>query len=166
MAAIYTVATVFFFPGLILTLGAGFAFGLLWGTVCVVVGSNAGACLAFLLGRFLLREWVVSLAKGYPVFAALDAAIAVLCISFFFFLATKFLDQSNGWLLIILIRLSPVIPFNVINYVLGITVRAAHIYLLRIQGSFILRLRALLIRCDASCHCIVCVRPFPVFIFG
>ena len=105
MTAIYIVATVFFFPGLVLTLGAGFAFGLLWGTVCVVVGSNAGACLAFLLGRFLLREWVVSLAKGYPVFAALDAAIAVLCISFFFFFGTKFKDKSNGWRFVIVISM-------------------------------------------------------------
>ncbi len=57
---------------------------------------------------FLVRDWVSAKAKNYPIFDAIDTAIA-----------------DNGWKIVLLIRLSPVIPFNVINYVLGITVRFA-----------------------------------------
>lgn len=77
---IYFVATVFFIPGSILTLGAGFVFanafglgvGLLIGTLSVFIGASAGAIVAFLIGRFLLRDWVKGLAGKYAVFEALD----------------------------------------------------------------------------------------------
>lgn len=82
---VYFVATVLFIPGSILTLGAGFVFanafglgvGLLIGTLSVFVGASAGAIAAFLLGRFLLRDWVKSLAGKYAVFEALDIGTCV-----------------------------------------------------------------------------------------
>lgn len=77
---IYFVATILFIPGSILTLGAGFVFanafglgvGLLIGTLSVFVGASAGAIVAFILGRYLLRDWVKGLADKYDVFKALD----------------------------------------------------------------------------------------------
>lgn len=77
---VYFVATVLFIPGSILTLGAGFVFanafglgvGLLIGTLSVFFGASAGAIVAFLLGRYLLRDWVKGLADKYDIFKALD----------------------------------------------------------------------------------------------
>jgi len=109
---VYFVATVFFIPGSILTLGAGFVFanafglgvGVLLGTVAVFVGASAGATAAFLIGRYLLRDWVGNLSKKYAIFQALDVAF-----------------EEKGLRIMTLLRLSPVIPFNAINYVAGVT---------------------------------------------
>jgi len=109
---VYFVATVFFIPGSILTLGAGFVFanafglglGVLLGTVAVFVGASAGATAAFLIGRYLLRDWVSNLSQKYAIFQALDIAF-----------------EEKGLRIMTLLRLSPVIPFNAINYVAGVT---------------------------------------------
>eukprot|EP00934_Nitzschia_sp_Nitz4_P000565 Nitzschia sp. Nitz4//scaffold11_size288233//244348//245244//NITZ4_000813-RA/size288233-processed-gene-0.185-mRNA-1//1//CDS//3329534191//565//frame0 len=109
---VYFAATVLFVPGSILTLGAGFVFanafglgvGVLLGTLSVFVGASAGAVAAFLLGRFLLRDWVQGLTKNYKVFAALDSALA-----------------DKGFRIMALLRLSPIIPFNALNYIAGVT---------------------------------------------
>ena len=108
----YFLATILFVPGSILTLGAGFAFsaalGLGWGVVLgsasVFVGAALGAIAAFLLARFLLREQVRKLTKRYALFEAIDAAL-----------------EENGLKVFVLLRLSPIIPFNVFNYVGGVT---------------------------------------------
>jgi len=103
-------ATVFFVPGLILTLGAGFAFNdlppipILWATVSISIGSTIGACCAFLLGRSLVRSWIQNKIADFPKFAAVDKAII-----------------TEGWKIVFLIRLSPVLPFNVMNYALALT---------------------------------------------
>jgi len=109
---VYVVATVFFIPGSILTLGAGFVFanafglglGVLLGTLAVFVGASAGATAAFLIGRYLLRDWVSTLSQKYAIFQALDVAF-----------------EEKGLRIMTLLRLSPVIPFNAINYVAGVT---------------------------------------------
>lgn len=109
---VYFVATILFVPGSILTLGAGFVFanafglgvGVLLGALSVFFGASAGAIVAFLLGRYLLRDWVKTLTKKYAIFEALDAA----------------LDQK-GFRIMALLRLSPIIPFNAINYIAGVT---------------------------------------------
>jgi len=72
--------------------------------VAVSIGSTIGACAAFLLGRFLLRDWLDEQIKKYPVFGAVDRAIA-----------------RNGFYIVFLLRLSPVIPFNLLNYALALT---------------------------------------------
>lgn len=77
---VYFLATVLFIPGSILTLGAGFvfanAFGLGWGvllaTVSVFFGAVAGDITSFLLGRYLLRDWVQGWTQKYPIFKAID----------------------------------------------------------------------------------------------
>lgn len=104
LAAIYVVATVLFVPGTILTLVAGAIFGLAIGTATVSVGSTVGAALAFLIARYGARKKVASMAQGNRHFGAIDQAIA-----------------EGGWKIVALLRLSPAIPFNVQNYLYGLT---------------------------------------------
>ncbi|MEQ8690314.1 MAG: VTT domain-containing protein, partial [Pseudomonadales bacterium] len=101
---LYIIATVLMLPGSILTLGAGFLFGLGYGYLVVSVASVTGATLAFLVGRFLARDWVESKLAGMPRFSALDKAVS-----------------ERGALIVLLTRLSPVFPFNLLNYALGLT---------------------------------------------
>src|SRR3990167_4455432 len=72
---LYILATVAFLPGSVLTLGAGAAFGLWKGFALVSIGSTVGACAAFLVGRYLLREWVARKLEKVPVFAAVAGAV-------------------------------------------------------------------------------------------
>jgi uncharacterized membrane protein YdjX (TVP38/TMEM64 family) len=104
LAAIYVVATVLFVPGSILTLGAGFAFGVLWGTVAVSIGSTLGATAAFLVGRTFARGLIEDRVAASPTFAAIDRAVA-----------------REGFKVVLLTRLSPVFPFNLLNYAYGLT---------------------------------------------
>lgn len=104
LAAVYVVATVFMVPGTILTLGAGFAFGVVTGTIAVSIGSVLGALLAFLVGRTMARDFVEQKVKEFPKFAAVDQAV-----------------EKAGFKIVLLTRLSPVFPFNVLNYLFSIT---------------------------------------------
>jgi len=101
---VYVVAALLFVPGILLTLGAGFAFGLVWGTVLVSVASTVAAAAAFLIARYAARAKVESLARRNPKFGAVDRAIA-----------------KNGWKVVALLRLSPLIPFSISNYLYGLT---------------------------------------------
>lgn len=104
VALSYIAACVLFLPGSILTLGAGFLFGVINGTLTVSIGSTLGAGAAFLVGRTLLREWVEKKVSGNARFNAIDAAVG---------------DQ--GFKIVFLTRLSPVLPFNLLNYAFGLT---------------------------------------------
>ncbi len=101
---VYAVATVFLAPGAILTIGAGFAFGLWKGFLAVSAGATIGASLAFLVARFIARDKVEAIAKRNDKFRKIDNAIG-----------------RQGAKLIFLLRLSPVIPFNLSNYFYGLT---------------------------------------------
>ena len=103
-ALLYVAATVFFLPGSILTVGAGVVFGLLRGFVIVSISATLGATAAFLVGRYLARDWIAGKIAGHPKFAAIDEAVA-----------------REGWKIVGLLRLSPVVPFNVLNYAFGVT---------------------------------------------
>ena len=103
-AIVYILGTALFFPGLPLTLGAGFLYGAIIGTVVVSPASVAGATLAFLIARYFARDWVTRRLKKYPQAAAMDRAI-----------------EKNGFKAVILLRLQPVLPFNILNYALGLT---------------------------------------------
>jgi uncharacterized membrane protein YdjX (TVP38/TMEM64 family) len=110
IAGAYVVACVIMLPGSILTLGAGFVLGALRGTVTVSVGSTLGACAAFLVGRTLARRWIEGRVARNPKFAAIDAAVG-----------------RAGFRIVLLTRLSPVFPFNMLNYGFGLTnVRFRH----------------------------------------
>ena len=101
---VYAVATVLLAPGSLLTIGAGFAFGLWKGFLAVSAGSTLGAGLAFLVARFIARSRVEAIAKENDRFRRIDNAIG-----------------KQGAKLIFLLRLSPVIPFNISNYFYGLT---------------------------------------------
>ncbi|MCK5242267.1 TVP38/TMEM64 family protein [bacterium] len=100
----YILASVIFFPGWILTVGAGFLFGVVWGTATISIGSTLGAAAAFLAGRTLARNWISKKVSPNPKFAALDEAV-----------------EQHGFKLVLLLRLSPIFPFNLLNYALGLT---------------------------------------------
>ncbi|MEX1223174.1 MAG: VTT domain-containing protein, partial [Pirellulales bacterium] len=104
LAGIYVVATVLFVPGTILTLAAGAMFGLVVGFIAVSVGSTAGAASAFLISRYLARDRVAAMAQGDRRFGAIDRAIG-----------------EGGWKIVALLRMSPAIPFNMQNYLYGLT---------------------------------------------
>jgi uncharacterized membrane protein YdjX (TVP38/TMEM64 family) len=102
--ALYALATVAFVPGSLLTLGAGVVYGLLLGSLYVLIGASLGALLAFLAGRYLARNWVAKQIEANPKFKAIDAAVG-----------------REGFKIVLLTRLSPVFPFNLLNYAFGIT---------------------------------------------
>lgn len=101
---VYVVATVLFLPGSVLTLGAGAVFGVVWGSVYVSIGSTLGATCAFLVGRYLARDWVASRIQGNERFNTIDRAVA-----------------EEGWRIVGLTRLSPVFPYSLLNYAFGLT---------------------------------------------
>lgn len=101
---LYTVATVLAIPGTILTLAAGFAFGVPVGSVLVSAGSLAGACAAFLVGRYFARDWVAGRIAKFRTFDALDKATG-----------------EKGFIIVLLARMSPLFPFNLLNYAFGLT---------------------------------------------
>jgi len=101
---VYALATELLAPGSVLTIGAGFAFGLWKGFLAVSAGSTLGAALAFLVTRFIARERVAAIAQRNEKFREIDSAIG-----------------KQGAKLIFLLRLSPVIPFNLSNYLYGLT---------------------------------------------
>ena len=101
---IYIIATVAFLPGSILTLGAGVVFGIVQGSIYVFVGATIGATLAFLVGRYLARGWVSQKIAGNQKFKAIDRAVG-----------------KEGLKIVLLTRLSPIFPFNLLNYGLGVT---------------------------------------------
>ncbi|MEL6578977.1 MAG: TVP38/TMEM64 family protein [Cyanobacteria bacterium J06621_12] len=101
---IYIVATVAFLPGSVLTLGAGVLFGVVQGSIYVFIGATIGATLAFLVGRYLARGWISKKIAGNQKFSAIDNAVG-----------------KEGFKIVALTRLSPVFPFNLLNYGLGVT---------------------------------------------
>jgi len=101
---LYVAATVAFVPGSILTLGAGFVFGVVKGSIIVSISATLGATAAFLVGRYLARDWVSKKIEGNAKFKAIDEAVA-----------------REGWKIVGLTRLSPVFPFNLLNYAFGLT---------------------------------------------
>jgi uncharacterized membrane protein YdjX (TVP38/TMEM64 family) len=103
-AAAYVPAAVLFLPGSLLTLGAGFVFGLAKGTIIASLGSTAGAAAAFMAARSLAHDWVASHVAQRPTLAAIGRAV-----------------ETDGFKIVLLTRLSPVFPYNLLNYGYGLT---------------------------------------------
>ncbi|NER83078.1 MAG: TVP38/TMEM64 family protein [Leptolyngbya sp. SIO1D8] len=114
---LYVIVTVAFIPASIVTLGAGVVFGVVQGSLYVFIGAMLGAAAAFLVGRYLARDWVGSKIAGNDKFKAIDEAIA-----------------NEGRKIIFLIRLSPAFPFNLLNYALGLTKVSLKDYVLGTTG--------------------------------
>ncbi len=109
----YILCTILFVPGSAITIGSGTLFGLQTGFIVVVLGANLGALCSFLLARGFLREKVASWAAANPKFRSLDQAIG-----------------KQGFKMVLLTRLSPVFPFVLLNYLLGLTAVRAGAYVL------------------------------------
>lgn len=103
-AAMYGLAATLFVPGSALSLAAGVLFGLWLGTAVVWIGANIAIVLSFLIARYAARGKVEALASTRPRFAAVDRAIG-----------------QQGWKIVALMRLSPVFPFGLQNYLFGVT---------------------------------------------
>ena len=100
----YIIATLLMIPGSLLTPVAGFSFGLVNGTITVSIGSTAGAALAFLVARYLARRRISRILERHQYLSAVDKAL-----------------EQGSWKTVALMRLSPVIPFNLQNYLWGLT---------------------------------------------
>ena len=100
----YAAATVAFVPGVLLTLAAGAIFGLGPGTVYTLIGATFGASLAFLVARYVARAAIEKRIAGNSRFQAIDRAVG-----------------REGFKIVALLRLSPIFPFNLLNYALGLT---------------------------------------------
>ena len=113
----YALAAVAFMPGSLLTLAGGAIFGLLEGTLYVFLAATLGACCAFLISRYLARGFVEQRVRADPRFAAIDGAVA-----------------REGRKIVFLLRLSPLFPYNLLNYALGLTKVEFMDYLLGCAG--------------------------------
>jgi len=106
----YAALTVALIPGSVLTIGSGLAFGsalglaegILVGSTAVIVGATLGSVLAFLMGRFLLKEWIDTWSYKFKIIKALDTAFI-----------------HKGLQFVLLLRLSPIVPFNIFNFIMG-----------------------------------------------
>lgn len=101
--AIYVLGAVILAPEAVLTIAAGFAYGF-WAFPIVLVAATIGASLAFLIARCLARNRVRRLLESRRHLAAIDQAVA-----------------EDGWKIVALLRLNPLIPFNLQNYLFGAT---------------------------------------------
>lgn len=101
---LYIMTTIALVPGSILTLSAGVIFGVAWGSFYVFLGAICGETLAFLIGRYLARDWVYRKIQGNQQFLAINKAL-----------------KREGFKIILLTRLSPIFPFSLLNYAFGVT---------------------------------------------
>lgn len=104
LAIAYIPLTILAVPASVLTLGGGYLFGLPVGFVADSIGATIGATAAFILGRTIGRSYVISKLKNYPKFQAVAIAI-----------------QRSGFKIVLLLRLVPLLPFNMLNYLLSVT---------------------------------------------
>ena len=105
---VYAIATVFFFPGSVLTLAGGALFGPVWGTLYNLTGATLGATLAFIVARYLASDWVEEKTGGR--LKQLKDGV-----------------EGEGWRFVAFVRLVPLFPFNLLNYALGLTrIRLSH----------------------------------------
>lgn len=107
----YCLATILLLPTMVLTLAGGAIFGPVIGTVLNLIGATWGAACAFLITRHLLFDWFAK-KKGDRI----NKLIAGV-------------DQ-RGWLFVAILRLFPIIPFNLVNYGLGVTGIKFRLYLI------------------------------------
>mmetsp|Transcript_12122 Transcript_12122/g.26442 ORF Transcript_12122/g.26442 Transcript_12122/m.26442 type:complete len:326 (+) Transcript_12122:213-1190(+) len=119
------VATLAFIPGALLTIGCGAVFGMSLGlgkgvavgSVVVFVGASLGSVASFIMGRYLLRDCVGKWVERYSLFKAVDKAM-----------------KKKGFRIFFLLRLSPIIPFNALNYMAGMTAVTFRDYTLALIG--------------------------------
>ena len=100
----YILATIFFLPGLPVTMLSGLAFGPIWGVVYASIGAVIGVSCAFLITRYVARSMVEGWVQGNTQFRRIDEGV-----------------QRQGWRMLMITRLVPLFPFNLQNYAYGLT---------------------------------------------
>mmetsp|Transcript_34662 Transcript_34662/g.35352 ORF Transcript_34662/g.35352 Transcript_34662/m.35352 type:complete len:330 (+) Transcript_34662:105-1094(+) len=103
-AVVYIVAEVLAIPALPLTASSGYLFGLVPGVITVLISATIAASISFFIGRTLLRGWAKKIADGNAKWRALDSVIG-----------------KEGFKVVLLLRLSPLLPFAISNYLYGVT---------------------------------------------
>jgi uncharacterized membrane protein YdjX (TVP38/TMEM64 family) len=100
---LYTLTCVFFLPGSVLTIGAGAVYGFWFSTALVTISSTVGAVVNFLTSRYLARSWMQRRLGRSAKFRALDKAVS-----------------TEGWRMILISRMSPIIPHSLVSYAAGL----------------------------------------------
>jgi uncharacterized membrane protein YdjX (TVP38/TMEM64 family) len=103
-ALIYILAEITCVPAIPLAASSGVLFGLIPGFLIVLLSATSAACISFFIGRLLVREWALKMAKGSKQWQAIDSAIG-----------------KQGFKVILLLRLTPLFPFSIANYLYGLT---------------------------------------------
>ena len=119
------ISTLLFIPGALLTIGCGLVYGMIFGlgkgvaigTTVVFIGASIGSILSFILGRYLLRDCVSKWLDRYSLFKAVDKTM-----------------EKKGFRIFCLLRLSPIIPYNALNYIAGATAVSFRDYTLALIG--------------------------------
>ncbi|KAF5936800.1 hypothetical protein HYC85_024306 [Camellia sinensis] len=91
-------------PAIPLTMSAGLLFGSITGTIIVSISGTVAASVAFLIARYFARDRILKLVEGNKKFLAIDKAIG-----------------ENGFGVVTFLRLSPLLPFSIGNYLYGLT---------------------------------------------
>lgn len=113
---LYTVRPLVLFPASVLSLGAGLAFGALWGTIYTIIGASSGAVLSFMVARKLGKNLANTSWKGKA--ASIQQNM-----------------EKRGFFYILILRLLPIVNFDLISYVAGISkVRFIHFLLGTVLG--------------------------------
>jgi uncharacterized membrane protein YdjX (TVP38/TMEM64 family) len=113
---LYALCCLLFIPGSILTISAGAIYGFWFGSALVLIGNGLGSVLSLFITRFFLRDWMNKKLARYPKLKAIEKAVA-----------------DDDWRLVFLTRLSPIMPFSLINYSLGLTRIPAWRFLLALE---------------------------------
>jgi uncharacterized membrane protein YdjX (TVP38/TMEM64 family) len=101
---LYACCNVLLLPGGVLSVGAGFFFGLWWGFLIALVGNVSGAAISFFISRSIGRQWLKRKLMRNQTLVALEPAIA-----------------KEGWKIILLSQLHPLFPTSLLNYLYGLT---------------------------------------------
>ncbi len=100
---IYNLASLLLIPASVLTLGGGIIYGVFRGSIYVFLAATLGATIAFIIGRYISRDWVSQKLSKHPKFKAIDIAVV-----------------KEGFKIVLLTRLCPLFPFNLLNYAFGV----------------------------------------------
>jgi uncharacterized membrane protein YdjX (TVP38/TMEM64 family) len=108
---------IFLFPGILITMGAGFIFGIIPGSIYIVIATTIGACISFMLSRYIFNEKFSNYFTSHKKAQYLNAFLA-----------------KDGWKIIFFTRLIPFFPFKLSNYLFGLTSFKAHSFII---GTFL-----------------------------
>jgi uncharacterized membrane protein YdjX (TVP38/TMEM64 family) len=125
LVALEAVVCLLYLPSSAVTLLAGYRCGIVVGTMVASLGATLGATAAFLLSRLLLRGWIERHLAGHPAITAIDRAIG-----------------SQGFKVVLLVRLCSLLPYDLMSYALGLTKVRLGRYLL---GTWLGRLPEILL---------------------